>query len=385
MSVLAFLGRNGPASRADLARALGLSPATLSQVTRRLISQGVVEPLYFAPSKGGRPGQMIGLMNDAGRAVGVELAADHLVLVETRLDGQVLNASTEGFDASAPEALEQLASSTKMFLRRGRTKLLGVGVCVPGVVARPDAGEVDAKVLGWKAMPLGARLRRAVNVPVLIENDVKALALAERLFGLGRDHPDFALLTIGRGVGFACVAGGALQRGAGGGAGELAHVVVSTSGQVCACGERGCLEAYVGAAGLVAAGKSAGLLRDGQGVRDLTALAGRGEARAREIFAQAAQRLAHAVAPALAALNPAVLLVAGEGTAAWQHWDTSFRSGLAKRLPAQMRDTPVHISEWDDTSWARGAAALVLATAFDASAPAGKQRLQVLARLHGRS
>lgn len=383
MAVLAFLGRNGPASRATIARDLGLSPATVTQATRRLIHQGVVEALYFAPSEGGRPGQLLGVATDAGRAVGVKLTADHLVLVDVRLDGQVLESETEVFDACGPAAFDILLNSLERFLSRGRSRLLGLGVCVPGVVARPDIGEVDADVLGWKTVPLGNKLREALGVPVLVENDVKALAVAERVFGLGRDHLDFAVLTIGRGVGFASVSGGVLQRGASGGAGELAHVVVSTNGPQCACGQRGCLEAYVGQAGLVSAGRSAGLLGVGQGFERLAALADQGEARAREIFASAGQRLAQAVAPALAALNPEILLIAGEGTGSWQHWQKAFQTSLARRLPAWMRGLPVQVDEWDETSWARGAAALVLATAFDANAPAGLQRRQVLSRLHG--
>ena len=75
--------------------------------------------------------------------------------------------------------------------------------------------------------------------------------------------------------------------------------------------------------------------------------------------------------------------MAGEGTASWQHWDTAFRSSLARRLPGWMRDTPVEVDKWDESSWARGAAAIVLATPFDRNNLAGQQRLQVLARLHG--
>jgi predicted NBD/HSP70 family sugar kinase len=383
MAVLALLGRDGPASRATVARELDLSPATVSQVTRRLIHQGVIEPLYYAPSEGGRPGQLLGLVADAGHAVGVKLAADHLVLVDVRLDGAVLATRTESFDALAADAIPRLLASLRSFLRTGATRLLGVGVGVPGVVARPDVGDVDADVLGWSAMPLGRDLRKEIGVPVLIENDVKALAVAERLYGLGRSRRSFVVVTVGRGVGFASVNNGVLDRGAHGGAGELGHVVVSNNGPQCACGQRGCLEAYVGAEGLVAAGRAAGLLRNGQGLDRLTKLADRGEAGARQVFARAGQRLAHGIAPVIAALDPDVLLVAGEGTASWHHWDAAFRASLARRLPSWMRTTPVEIDQWDESSWARGAAAIVLATPFDPNALAGDQRLQVLARLHG--
>ena len=131
-----------------------------------------------------------------------------------------------------------------------------------------------------------------------------------------------------------------------------------------------------------AGGRSVGLLGQGEDLGRLQSLAGKGDGRAKEVFARAGQRLAQAVAPVLAALNPDGLVVAGEGTSSWQYWDTSFRGTLVRRLPHWMRDIPVEVDEWDDTSWARGAAALVLATPFDRNAQAGEQRAHVLARLH---
>ena len=213
MAVLALLGQRGPASRATIARELDLSPPTVSQVTRRLIQQGVLEPLEYEPSEGGRPGQLLGLVSTAGRAVGVKLAADHLVLVDVRLDGQVVSTRTEPYDAMADDAIERLVGSVRSFAKGRFSGLLGIGVGVPGVVERPDIGDVDAAVLGWSAMPLGRHLRKAIGIPVLIENDVKALAVAERLYGRGRTRGSFVVITIGRGVGFACVADGTLQRG----------------------------------------------------------------------------------------------------------------------------------------------------------------------------
>ena len=383
MAVLALLGQHGPASRATIARELELSPPTVSQVTRRLIQQGVLQPLEYEPSEGGRPGQLLGLVSTAGRAVGVKLAADHLILVDVRLDGQVISTLSEPYDAMAPDAIERLVSRVRSFSKPRSEGLLGIGVGVPGVVGRPDVGDVDAAVLGWSAMPLGRHLRASIGIPVLIENDVKALAVAERLYGRGRNRRSFVVITIGRGVGFACVAGGTLQRGTRGSAGELAHVTVNPGGVPCVCGRRGCLEAYVGYAGLVAAAKEAGVLRSGQGRDRLAELADRNDPRACRIYAAAAQRLARAVAPAIAALDPEVVIIAGEGTSSWHYCDKAFRGTLSKVLPASMSGTPVEVDEWDESSWARGAGAIVLATPFDQHALAGAQRRQVLARLHG--
>lgn len=383
MAVLALLGRRGPASRATIARELEVSPATVSQVTRRLIQQGVLEPLEYEPSEGGRPGQLLGLVSTAGRAVGVKLATDHLVLVDVRLDGHVISTRSEPYHALAPDAVARLVESVESFLKVGSGRLLGIGVGVPGVVERPDIGDVDAAVLGWSNMPLGRHLRNAVGIPVLIENDVKALAVAERLYGRGRARRNFVVITIGRGVGFACVADGTLQRGARGGAGELGHVSVSADGPPCACGRHGCLEAYIGANGLIRAANAIGALRPGQSLERLSELADRGDELARQVYAVAAERLARATAPAIAAFDPEVVIVAGEGTSEWRHWDRAFRSVLETLLPSSIRDTPIEVDEWEESSWARGAGAIVLATPFERNALAGDQRPQVLARLHG--
>ncbi len=381
MAILALLSR-GAASRAAVARELDLSPATVSQVTRRLIKQGVIETLSFAPSDGGRPGQLLGLVGGAGRAIGAKLAADHLVLVDVGLDGEVRSHRTEAFDALAPDAIERLVETLQHMSAAGTGRLLGIGIGVPGVVAHPDVGTVDAAVLGWSNMPIGAYLRRAMRVPVLIENDVKALAIAEHVYGRGRERDNFAVLTIGRGVGFARFCRGALDRGANGGAGELGHINIVPGGPLCACGSRGCLEAYVGASALVESARSRGIIRAEEGFDALLALADDGDRRAREVFAKAAQRLAQAAAGPIAAIDPEVVFVAGEGTAAWKHWDSAFRQTLARRLPESMRSLPVEVDEWDESNWAHGAAAIVLATPFDRNALAGHQRPEVLARLH---
>jgi predicted NBD/HSP70 family sugar kinase len=383
MAILALVGQRGPTSRAEMARDLDLSPATVSKVTKRLIDRGVLEPLDFEPSDGGRPGQLLGLVPTAGHAVGVKVSVDHLAIVDVRLDGQIVGSRSEPFDVMSRGAVLRLAESLRLFIADSSLPLLGIGVAVPGIVNRADLGVVDASVLGWVRMPLGRELRAELETPILVENDVKALAVAESLYGRGRGRRNFAVITIGRGVGFASVSEGMVSRGAGGGAGEIAHVVLSSSGPVCACGNRGCLESFVGERGLVEAGRSANILRPKEGMARLCKLADQGDKGAETVFRRAAQKLARTLAPAIAALDPDVLIIAGEGTSSWQHWDEPFSSTLKRHLPESMRAVGIEVDSWDDTSWARGAAAIVLATPFDRNALAGRQRPNVLARLHG--
>ncbi|MFB4269808.1 ROK family protein [Nonomuraea sp. GTA35] len=401
-AILALLGTVGPLSRSEIARELDLSPATVTQLTKELIGHGMLEELDLKPSRGGRPAQRLGLVGSAGRALGVKVTADHLVLVDVRLDGEVLGSWERPHDPSAPDALEHLADAVESVVREisGVPPLLGVGVGVPGSVDDQAVGTVNAPTLGWQAMPVGERLRRRLNLPVLVENDVNALAAAERLYGRGRTHSDFLVLTIGRGVGAAIVAGGRVYRGARGGAGEFGHLQVDPEGPPCGCGARGCLEAFVGSAGLLATARARNALAQEAGrpgadparaeVRDplgavaaLGLAAAGGDVAAREVFAEAGAILGRATAGLINVVDPEVVVVLGEGTAEWPLWRTGFEPALRAQLYPGRRDISVEVESWDDTSWAQGAAALVLATPFDSAGAAGEQGRLVRARLIG--
>jgi len=384
MAVLALLGRGGPVSRADVARELDVSPTTITQVVKRLIDQGMVEELVAAPSTGGRPGKLIGVVGTAGRALGVKVAADHLAIVDVRLDGTVLAAFTSPFDALADDLAGRLAATLRPYVETDSdVPLLGVGVGVPGVVDSLDAGNVTAQVLGWTNVPIGRHLRGAFGLPVLVENDVKALAVAEQLFGRGRSLQDFLVVTIGRGVGLAIVADGSVYRGSRGGAGEFGHFPAEVDGPLCACGNRGCLEALIGMSGLLASAVAAGAIGPDADIRQLEALADTGDGAAQAVYANAGSTLARGVAALITVLDPEKVIILGEGTEAWRHWDAAFRTGLIGHIAGPMRDTPIEVEPWDDSSWAQGAAALVLATPFDLDGMAGHQAEHVLARLAG--
>ncbi|GLW06444.1 sugar kinase [Microtetraspora sp. NBRC 13810] len=392
-AILTLLGTVGPLSRTEIARELDLSSALVTQVTRELIGHGMLEELDLKPSRGGRPAQRLGLVGTAGRALGVKVTAERLVIVDVRLDGEVLGSWERPFDPSAAGALDDLADAMAATVAAvdQTPPILGVGVGVPGGVDDQAVGTVNAPTLGWQAMPVGERLRRRLDLPVLVENDVNALAAAERLYGTGRTHRDFLVLTIGRGVGAAIVAEGRVYRGARGGAGEFGHVPVDPSGPRCGCGTAGCLEAFVGAAGLVAAARARGLLADRAAaagdlpgaVAELGRAAAAGDREALAVFAEAGAVLGRATAGLINVVDPEVVVVLGEGVAEWEFWRAEFDSAVRGRLLPGRRDIPIEVEGWDDTSWAQGAAALVLATPFDAAGAAGEQGRLVRARLIG--
>lgn len=381
-AVLARLGAHGAASRAELARELNLSPALLTQLTRDLLREGLIEELEQSTSNGGRPARMLGLISRNFTALGVKVAPDHVAMVEVGIDGEVIRSDTRPFEALSPLATSTLIGLVERFIAMGRgTRLLGVGVGLPGSVAQQGVGIVDSTQLGWNQVPLGELLRRALQLPVVVENNVNALSAAERLFGQGQSYDDVLVVTVGNGVGAGLIADGALVRGRAGGAGDLGHMPVREDGPLCQCGNRGCLEAIVGQAALVNDARSIRLIGPTEGIDELRTLADGGNVDAAEIFAHAGHTFGRALAGAINLFDPEVVVLLGEGVQAWDHWAQAFEKALRGALVPGKRGTPVVVETWQDDRWAQGAAALVLATPFDSVGIAGEQGRLVRERL----
>ncbi len=381
-AILARLGANGPASRADLARALNVSPALMTQLTKDLLAEGLLQELDHSPSQGGRPARMLGLVTSAGRAIGVKVVADHVAFVDVGIDGTVVRSASEPIDASSSTFLADLTVLLRRFIAGGGTApLLGIGVAVPGSVDRQAKGLVDSTQLGWQQVPLGSTLQRELNLPVLVENNVNALAIAERLYGVGRLHENFLVVTIGTGVGAGIVVDGVVLRGSRGGAGEIGHVPVAQDGPLCSCGNHGCLESIIGEAALLRAARERGVIGELSGISALRAAADSGNAEATHIFSEAGHLLGRTLAGIVHTLDPEIVIVLGEGTVAWNHWSYGFEPAFRSSLIPSRRGVAVAVETWQDESWAQGAAALVLATPFDADDMAGDQGRLVRERL----
>ncbi|WP_167043415.1 ROK family transcriptional regulator [Salinibacterium sp. ZJ454] len=384
-AILAQIGAQGPTSRAELARALLVSPALITQLCKQLIADGLLSELEYSPSQGGRPARLLGLQVDAGTAIGVKVAADHLTIVEVGLDGAVTRSATEPFDAADSDAIPNLAQALERFIDgSAAAPLLGIGIGVPGSVDRQADGIVDSTQLGWSRMPVGPSLRRALGVPVLVENNVNALAVAETLHGQARGFSDALVVTIGTGIGAGIVTDGVVLRGHRGGAGEIGHIPVSEDGPRCQCGANGCLEANIGQDALVAQARARNVIGPAAGIADLRLLADRGDTGAREIFAEAGRLLGRALAGVVNTVDPEILIVLGEGAESWAHWSESFEKAFRGQLMPSRRELPIAVESWQDDRWAQGAASLVLATPFDAQGLAGDQGQLVRDRLAAR-
>jgi predicted NBD/HSP70 family sugar kinase len=387
-AILGLVGDEGLIARVEIARRLALSAATVTEITRELVSEGLVREVDQAPSSGGRRPILLGLVGRAAQAIGVKIAADHMALVRVALDGTPLERETESFDATRPEAMEDLGRRLTAAVDGAAAypgRLLGVGLGVPGIV--DSRGIVQAPILGWTDLPIGPLLRARLSVPVLVDNDVNTLAVAERLYGLGRGIDHTITVTIGRGVGLGIIVAGDLYRGGRGGAGEFGHLPVMEDGPPCSCGRRGCLEAVVADPALARQAREAGVVSadDAHPIATLRNAADAGDAVALAIYRDAGTVLGRAVAGLVDILSPQRVIVSGEGTQAWEHLAATFDTALRNNVFPPLASVSVQVDPWDDTKWARGAAALVLRATFAAPLYERQHEDAVRDRLAGRA
>ena len=249
--ILQHLFTEGPASRADLARATGLTRVTVSDLVGGLIADGLLGELGTpAEAKVGKPPTLVGVLPDATHIVALDLSSlDRMAGAVVNLSGQVKARTVVSLDgACGGDAVSLAVGLAERLCGEVDGPVLGVGVGTPGVV--DGRGVVlDAHNLHWSGVDLTGIIRRRLDLPVYVANDANTAVLAEYAFG-GTTAADLLLLRIETGVGAGLVVGGALVQGHSWAAGEIGHVVVDPAGAPCACGRTGCLETILAASQL---------------------------------------------------------------------------------------------------------------------------------------
>lgn len=274
-AVLRRLYFEGPLSRQELGPLTALSSGSVSNVVADLLADGLLEEAGSVESDGGRPRTLLRVAPRSGYLIGVDVGETgvrvelfDLALTEVARAERPLGDEGHDADRVVRHALDALgAVLDEAGPPAGR--LFGIGIGVPGIVEHgtPHGTVVHGQTIGWDAVPLEAELRRGLlrelpalspEVPLLIDNGARTMGQAEMWFGAGRGARDAVIALIGSGVGACVVTSGEPYGGATSSAGEWGHTVLNLRGRVCRCGARGCLEAYVGADGVLGRWRDAG-------------------------------------------------------------------------------------------------------------------------------
>ena len=320
--VLRHLYFGGATSRLEMARVTGLSPATVTNVVSELLADGVVREVGQLSSEGGRPAVLVAV-NPAHRGVvGVDIGETAVVAEVFDLTlGMLARVEVPRATADAdPERLAALAGEAVAAARQQagieQSTIIGAGVGVPGVAVM--ANEETIVYLPGGSAPVGLRslLGATLGMPVLVDNGAKTMGRAEAWFGAGTGARHLVVALIGTGVGAAIVTDGQVFGGSTNGAGEWGHTTVVIDGSRCRCGALGCLEAYVGAPGILARWAAAGHpVEPGEdenaGLAAFVRALDAGDPTAGPVLAETARYLAVATGNLANLINPELIVIGG--------------------------------------------------------------------------
>jgi predicted NBD/HSP70 family sugar kinase len=244
--VLDTIRKYGPINRYEIARKTSLSPATVTNITDKLIKAGFISEVPSSVSKRGRKPINLTLSNKNHLSIGIEIDAPYITGVVIGLDGDVQKSERIEVNRSTPEDIfqETVKVYNSLVSCLDRRKIIGLGVGIPGLIDPKNRMVIFSAVLGWRDVSVDEFLS-IIDVPLFIEDNVRAITLGELWYGAGIGKENLLCIGAGRGISAGIVIDGAIYSGPNDRAGEFGHMVIEKDGKKCKCGNYGCLEPYV--------------------------------------------------------------------------------------------------------------------------------------------
>lgn len=353
---------HGPIGRVDVSRATGLSQAAVTKAVTPLIEAGFVAESVTARSGPaiGRPISPLAVVHERAYIAGVKVTAERSYGVLTDLGAGIIHRiEIENRSSEVVDVVEAVREITEALSALAPAPIDGVGVAVSGDVDRQEGVVRDSPLLGWHGVALRALLQEALEIPVVVENDVRALTVTEHFFGPGRDAESFAVITIGTGVGCGLYLNGRILNGSHGVAGEIGHLPLASSDRVCSCGRRGCVEAVASTRAIV------DRVRESRNdptleIGDVFRLAHAGDPAAVAAFAAAGEAIGAALAALVNLTGPELVVIAGENVTEFGLYEDRIRAVFAEHAFGAAADCEIVLRPHTFDDWARGAAACVI-------------------------
>ncbi len=319
-------------SRAEIARVTALQRSTVSLIVEELKNIGLIEEIE-GESSGGRPPQLLSLRTAHAVAVGVDCGKKRTIVASSDLAGRILDQEEFPTDADFETTINRIIKSVKYLVNKNGGSIEGVGISVPALV-EPHSGKVlIVPHLKWREPAFAERIKAATGLPVKIDNDANAAALAELWFGRPEVSSvrDFILVLIENGIGTGIVFDGQIYRGKNGIAGEFGHMTIGANAPVaCAAGKYDCWEAFASERSAVA--RYVKLLKKQNGAgkisfAELVNIALEGDEKAQTALKQTAHYIGVGIANLFQGLSPEVAIVTGTIVRAWSLVEGDIRTG----------------------------------------------------------
>lgn len=248
--VLDYVRANEPTGRAEIAKSCGLSFQAVSNIIEALETEGLLCAVGHKTGTRGQPAAQYKFNPESAFAVGIELRPNAIICATLNLKGDNIYHERLAITDASPDAVIpavcDIVERAILDSKRSRAQLLGVGVVMPGPFGASDMTDIDAAILpDWENIDIKAVFEKALNCPVIAENDATAAAISERVAGVATNIDTFCYIYFGAGLGLGVITNGHAQRGAFGNFGEIGHMITDVGGTKCSCGNYGCLETYV--------------------------------------------------------------------------------------------------------------------------------------------
>lgn len=360
-------------SRVQLARLTHLSRPAVTELTHGLLENTLIEEIGpdRTLSKVGKRPTLLAFNPDAYHMVAVDLGGDGMSGALLDLRGRIIHQKSIS-SSSGAKSLDALYELIAGLVKQSTCPLLGIAVGTPGIVDTQTGIVHFAANLNWNEVPLVSLLSERFRLPVHIGNDTSLAALGERHFGLGQGIDDLFVITLGTGVGSGIIIDGHIAWGSAHGAGEIGHIPIAGSNDLCACGRRGCLETVVSGwaiarrAQQIAREHPESLLNQAADGDRITVLAVRraaeqGDAQAMALIEQVSFTLGLALTTVIHLLNPRRIILGGNLIHMGDLFIDHVRRTVQERALSQLADqTDIVLSNLGDKTVLLGAGALLL-------------------------
>lgn len=370
--VFSVIQQKSPVARIDIAKETGLSPATVTSITAELLNRGLVSEIQSlseqTSGRRGRPRVDLKVRGDAHVVAGMKLSDKLASVVLMDFEGKRVAdyVATPPKPVLTPDQAAEFLHKTLVGALAQQGLLLSdlsaVGLGLPGLV--------DAKggVVHWspgiseRDVALQSILVEKLGIPVFIDNDANMIAKAEQMYGAGRNVSNFIVVTVEQGVGMGIVVNGHLYGGAKGRAAELGHTKVHLDGALCRCGQRGCLEAYVGDYALLREASTARVSVEGDEAIDqmksLFHAADAGNEMARSIILRSGRMFAMGLGNIVNIFAPELIILSSERMEEYPAYIDAVIDEMRQSVVQIGGPAPeVQLHKWDVHMWAMGAAA----------------------------
>jgi predicted NBD/HSP70 family sugar kinase len=357
----------GPASQAELVAHTGLSRPTVFGALTNLSKAGLAEvvPPHETPAGESRRAQLHRLSAKAGFAIGVEIGRRHVTVVLMDAGHRQILQAEEPVTANADDRPARVLAQSAALVQKTVSEaipegnVLGVAVGIPVPVTTD--GHVGSRTFmpAWTDIDPRKELARQLDfIPVYVGNEADFGALGEYVFGHGEGKRDLTYLKLGTGIGAGIITNGMLQKGVSGTAAEFGHITIDYQGRLCPCGNRGCLERYVGGKALLDNAREAGL--DIDNIPDLVRKAQLGDIACQRIITEAARIIGAGLGTLVNLNGPELIVLGGSLSAAGELLTRQLHATLNQTaFPPAARAVSIEFARLDRRASASGAAAYV--------------------------